>query len=44
MAKDGIPEMLAEQRLGHEVPGMRGQYAHAPDRMRDELKTALQAR
>ena len=44
MAEDGIPEILSEQRLGHEVPGMRGLYAHASDRMRDELKAALQAR
>ena len=44
MAEDGIPEILAEQRLGHEVPGMRGLYAHASDRMRDELKEALHAR
>jgi len=44
MAEDGIPEILAEQRLGHEVPGMRGLYAHASDRMRDDLKLALQAR
>ena len=44
MAEDGIPEILAEQRLGHQVPGMRGLYAHASDRMRDELKHALQAR
>jgi hypothetical protein len=44
MAEDGIPEILAEQRLGHEVPGMRRLYAHASDRMRDELKDALQAR
>jgi hypothetical protein len=44
MAEDGIPEILAEQRLGHEVPGMRGLYAHASDRMRDELKAALQTR
>jgi hypothetical protein len=44
MAEDGIPEILAEQRLGHEVPGMRGLYAHASERMRDELKHALQAR
>jgi hypothetical protein len=44
MAEDGIPEILAEQRLGHEVPGMRGLYAHASDRMRDELKVALQGR
>jgi hypothetical protein len=44
MAEDGIPEILAEQRLGHEVPGMRRLYAHASDRMRDELTDALQAR
>jgi Phage integrase family len=28
MAEDGIPEVLAEQRLGHDVPRMRGLYAH----------------
>jgi len=44
MAEDHIPEILAEQRLGHEVPGMRGLYAHASDRMREELKAALQER
>jgi hypothetical protein len=44
MAEDGIPEILAEQRLGHQVPGMRGLYAHASDRMRDDLKQTLQAR
>jgi len=44
MAEDGIPEILAEQRLGHEVPEMHGLYAHASDRMRDDLKRALQAR
>ena len=44
MAEDGVPEILAEQRLGHEVPGMRGLYAHASDRMRDDLKHALEAR
>jgi hypothetical protein len=44
MAEDGIPEILAEQRLGHKVPGMRGLYAHASEWMRDELKAALQAR
>ena len=44
MAEDGIPEILAEQRLGHQVPGMRGLYAHASARMRDDLKHALQAR
>jgi integrase len=44
VAEDGILEILAEQRLGHQVPGMRGLYAHASDRMRDDLKHALQAR
>ena len=44
MAEDGIAEILAEHRLGHEVPGMRGLYAHTSDRMREDLKLALQAR
>ena len=44
MAEDGIPEILAEQRLGHDIPGMRGLYAHASQRMREELLAALQAR
>ena len=44
MAEDGIPDILAEQRLGHEVPGMRGLYTHVSDRMRDALVRALQAR
>ena len=44
MAEDGIPDILAEQRLGHEVPGMRGLYTHVSDRMREALVLALQAR
>ena len=44
MAEDGIPEILAEQRLGHDVPGMRGLYAHISPRMRDDLIAALLAR
>ena len=44
MVEDGIPEILAERRLGHEVPGMRGLYAHASDRMRGDLRAALQTR
>ena len=44
MAEDGIAEILAEQRLGHDVPGMRGLYAHVSPRMRDDLIAALQAR
>ena len=42
--EDGIPEILAEQRLGHQVPGMRGLYAHASQQMREKLTAALQAR
>jgi hypothetical protein len=44
MAEDGIPEILAEQRLGHQVPGMRGLYAHTSQPMREKLTAALQAR
>ena len=44
MAEEGTPEILAEQRLGHQVPGMRGLYTHVSDRMRAELMQALQAR
>jgi hypothetical protein len=44
MAEDGIPDILAEQRLGHEVPGMRGLYTHVSDRMRETRVKALQAR
>jgi len=44
MAEAGVPEILAEQRLGHQVPGMRGVYAHASQRMREDLTAVLQAR
>jgi len=44
MAEDGIPEILAEQRLGHQVPAMRGLYAHASPQMHVELTEALQIR
>jgi hypothetical protein len=30
MAEDSIPGILAEQCLGHEVPGIRGLHARAP--------------
>ena len=43
-SEDGVPEILAEQRLGHQVPGMRGLYAHASLQMREKLTAALQAR
>jgi hypothetical protein len=44
MIEDGIPEILAEQRLGHQVRGMRGLYAHASQQMREKLTAALRAR
>ena len=44
MAEDGIPEILAEQRLGHDVPGMRGLYTHVTQAMREDLTAAIQAR
>ena len=44
MAEDGIPDILAEQRLGHEVPGMRGLYTHVSEPMRGTLIKAFQAR
>src|SRR6185437_15353155 len=44
MAEDGIPEILAEQRLGHDVPGMRGLYTHVSDAMRQNLTGTLEAR
>ena len=37
-------EILAEHRLGHEVPGMRGLYAHVSAPMRAGLTAALQTR
>ncbi|HEV2377902.1 MAG TPA: hypothetical protein VGS19_37800 [Streptosporangiaceae bacterium] len=42
MEEDGIAEILQERRLGHEVPGMRGVYAHVSETMRKELTTALE--
>ena len=36
MAEEGTPEILAEQCLGHQVPGMRGLYSHVSERMRAE--------
>jgi hypothetical protein len=44
MEEDGISNILQERRLGHEVPGMRGVYAHVSDNMRAELAQALQRR
>ena len=39
-----IPEILRSERMGHEVPGMRGVYGHVSPAMRAELTAALQER
>jgi hypothetical protein len=36
--------VLKSERLGHDEPGMRGVYGHVSPAMREELRTALQAR
>ena len=41
LTEDSILEILAEQRLGHQVPGMRGPYAYASQQMRQKLTAAL---
>ena len=38
----GIRYVLQAERMGHEVPGMRGIYSHVTDGMRAELRTGLQ--
>lgn len=37
-----IPYVLQSERMGHEVPGMRGTYAHPSPEMRSALTSALQ--
>lgn len=44
MDEDGIPEILKTERMGHEMPGMRGVYGHVSPAMRANLKAALQER
>ena len=44
MDEDRIADTLKSERMGHEVPGMRGVYSHVSDVMRAELKAALQER
>jgi hypothetical protein len=39
-----IADALKSERMGHEVPGMRGVYGHVSPAMRDELQAALQER
>jgi integrase len=38
----GIPYVLQSERMGHEVPGMRGTYAHPTPEMRSALVAALE--
>jgi integrase len=38
----GTPYVLASERMGHEVQGMRGVYSHVSERMRKDLVDALQ--
>jgi integrase len=38
----GIRYVLQSERMGHEVPGMRGVYTHITSRMRAELRDGLQ--
>ena len=40
----GLGTLQAEQRLGHDVPAMRGLYTHGTQAMREDLTAALQAR
>ena len=42
MDEVGTSYVLQSERMGHEVPGMRGVYAHVSERMRKGLVTALQ--
>lgn len=44
MDEAGIPDGLKSERMGHEVPGMRGIYSHVSPAMRSDLKAALQER
>jgi hypothetical protein len=44
MEEAGISDLLRSERMGHEVPGMRGVYAHVSPAMRAELRAALQQR
>jgi integrase len=44
MDEDGIAEPLKSQRLGHQLPGIRGVYAHVTEPMHPPLLAALQDR
>lgn len=42
MDNAGVHYILQSERMGHEVPGMRGVYVHPTQEMRDALLVALQ--
>ena len=42
MDEVGTSYVLQSERMGHEVPGMRGVYSHISKRMRTGLVDALQ--
>ena len=44
MEEAGISDLLRFERMGHEVPGMRGVYGHVSPAMRADLKAMLQDR
>lgn len=44
MEEAGISDLLRSERMGHDVPGMRGIYGHVTPAMRDALTTMLQER
>ena len=44
MEEAAISDLLRSERMGHEVPGMRGVYGHVSPAMRADLKAVLQER
>jgi len=44
MDEDGIAEPLKSQRLGRQLPGIRGVYVHVAEPMHAPLLAALQDR
>ena len=44
MEEAAVSDLLRAERMGHEVPGMRGIYGHVTPVMRTDLKAALQER
>jgi integrase len=39
MDEDRIADVLRSERMGHEIPGMRGVYSHVSAAMRAELSS-----